>query len=309
MLPITHISVPIADLSITQDGKQFFVSSSSLPKTTTTARFWKGMKAFNLTEGAFNLFDSETIMAKLQGRYPDTVLTLTIETTSTEGSRALGVTTGNLVDINRATETLQERKAWNINYVDGVISGSFHEAWQTVFDFVEIQGQKFYPVNSLFIPIDGLGKEQVLAGFMNATSGSIVTPEHSFLQKADKETALALITKRLNSAAISWASVADLLKSEAMINDGYITEKLNAFAHNPRQAYGITNFNQLPQEKLQSMPVGCTLFDLIQFIASYTAPENKQKVCKLIGQIIFSEYSLMGSAKNKTLPSIFVGGV
>jgi hypothetical protein len=242
---------------------------------------------------------------------------------------------GNLIEAYSGTQ---------VTYKDGVIQASFECPFP----------QKFLVANDEFatrflmqMPVDGYGLPSAYLELMRTKSQSqIVGMSKAFktqfqLGKEDSSLNVVLeramstfnneegyhsFKKRMESATMSWASFHEagslrVILRKAMLEEGIQLEaqlpyfqQFDAMTGNPMSYYGITSDHELSIRKAKTIPVKCTVYDLINFATEFgthylKGQETKKHISGWIGEKLTTEMDLEGTVEtNPEFKDFFLAG-
>lgn len=316
-----------------------------------TNRFWNSLHLrFGFTDNIFRYFDHHEVFERISERAPNDQFRFCIEEDEDGDAKLLGVTspTSAVVTNDDLMGLLDKYETSEIRYANGIVTSS-HTPRNAGGPF-EINGDGFTQKYVIDTPIDGFGRPAVYLSLLRLLcSNGMIGYSPAFrselsVGKADDGIAFALLRvldgfnneegyaalrQRFESAANSWASVAEVNKFyklltrqhsqhqikgqrslvEAKGGDGamevehssHLFSSFHSMTGDLSQIYGLANLNSLSVKRQRTLPTACRVYDLINFAtetATHHAKETGARAFQsYVGDLISHEYDLEGTAE------------
>ena len=301
-------------------------------------RFWNSLYArFGFSGSFFKYFSHDEVFDRLVERSKDQRVRLSVERNQQTGtSRLLAVSNPSnpIVRHEQLLETLDRYESTDLTYSDGVIQSTHvPRVGQSRFD---IAGDEFSNRFIMSCPVDGYGQPSIylsllrqicsngMIGYAKAFRSKLSVGrgednvQFSIMRALDgfgNDEGYACLRQRFQAASESWCSVAEansfyklLLKSIAghkltlSKSEGAWSPFVQAFQEmtgDVSELYGIANVDALSAKRQRTLPVRCTVYDLLNFaseVASHhLSGQATRSMQAWIGTLISSEYDLEGS--------------
>lgn len=328
-----------------------------------TPRFWTSLfSKFGITSSIFKYYDHEEVFARIAEREPKDRLRVCVERNEGGPSRLLAASNPErpIVAYNELHGLLTQFGGDDIRYEQGVVT-SLHVPRGQVTS--EIMGDVHSGRFMMATPIDGYGLPNLYIALLRevCVNGVIAMTKafksnlqlgkggddvrHSLTRALDgfsNEEGYAGLVSRLESAATSWASIAeaqslytmliklhssmevtnqaqpiprgvisrqlgirsDYLESKEAVDETINSPAIKAFHRltgDTAHLYGMANIDALSLKRQRTLPVKCTVYELIVLateIATHHATPNGQRVISAwVGELVGSgnEYDLEGT--------------
>lgn len=295
---------------------------------TASGRFWKSLfKAAGINDRVLKLFSANEVFSRIAQREGKKRFRFTLERAADGDSRLLAVVPNRtaIIGASRAMSTLQAHGAEALTYADGVVT-SRHVPTADPGAF-RIGRDEFEPRFSVRLPLDGFGDPRLYVTLLRlaCANGAIgVAPAFTSKLKMGRSPAHALdralgsyanadgfsaVRRRLEAAQSSWASVAEVMLLERVLEQiswggGTGAPRRRAafdrLTGNIGELYGVASPTAISARQRTLLPTRARAYELINFateIATHHAPPGAaMRVQAWFGSFIAEEFNLEGSA-------------
>lgn len=307
-----------------------------------TERFWTSLfSRFGFNKAFFKYFDHEEVFTRISQRSQRDRLRYVIER-SEWGNKLLAATNPESPSISfePLINTLKKYDGENVTYHDGQVQ-SVHTP-RVGSNAFKIGGHTYVNRFVLETPIDGYGRPNVFIALQREDGATAIGYGKKFkselsigkgdevlhsvvraLEGFNSDEGYATIRQRFESAQTSWASVNEsnslykllirLLHTNQVSgtltkNDGHAGSNVISHFHEVTgdtcKLYGLANLDNLALKRQRTLPVRCTVLDLIDYasgLASGNATEvGSRALQSYVGNLISEEYDMEGTRLKST---------
>ena len=315
-----------------------------------TKRFWNSLHLrFGFTDNIFRYFSHQEVFQRIAERAPNDELRYCIEDDGNGDAKLLGVTspTAPVIRHEELADLLKKHGSSETRYHEGMVT-SRHDPRNAGGPF-QINGDGFEQKFVIDTPIDGFGRPAVYLSMLRLIcSNGMIGYSPTFrselsvgkseqgvtfallrvLEGFNNEEGFAAMRQRFESAANSWASVAEVNKlykvltrlhsqqgirtqapigakggdgAELMDRSSPLFSSFHKMTGDLSQIYGLANLNSLSIKRQRTLPTACRTYDLINFateVATHHATESGNRSLQAyVGDLISHEYDLEGTAE------------
>lgn len=359
-ISFTYDVTTIGDLSVThaidEDTQKEVIESVVVKgeQLIPTGRFWNSLfSTFGFNSAIFKYYSHAEVFERISQRGKSDRMRVCVERNKNGTARLLGVSnpTRPLIGFSDLMENLKVHHANGAQYSEGIVE-SFHTP-RNGSGSLTIVGDTFRNQFVVATPIDGYGQPNVyLSMLRQVCSNGLIAYAKAFrssvnlgkandnvqfsltrvLDQFGNEEGYAALRERLESAAMSWASVyetaqlykllvkliADIegntaalastpslgghLKSGVVLDrDGEeigspILRAFHAMTGDTSQLYGLANLDSLSMKRQRTLPVKCTLYDAINFATEVATHHSEvgasRQLQAWVGNLISTEYDM-----------------
>lgn len=288
----------------------------------TTSRFLTSLaRKLKFSNNIFNYFSGEEVFSRIYERAPDVSFRVTFDN---EQKKVLGVVdqTKKILPPQIACKIFaDDPKVIDVQYEDGVWKAELDIDQYFIIKNDSEYRRKFflhYPVDGINMPAIYLAVERQICAngataFVNQFKTEIEINDQSgthlsrLLRSFSNESGFLALESRIAKAQETFASVAELLRIENLINTqindrevvSQLTNRLEEIAGDPCARYEITSLNNIPPKRRSLLPVDCSVNDLLNFCSELTTHHHnlinrKELFDVLFGTLLASEYDLEG---------------
>lgn len=293
-------------------------------------RFWNSLfSRYGFSDSIFKYFTHDEVFDRIADKSPSDQIRVCIEKTDTDPSGTLLAVSNNTKSLIRHSDAMHllEGKAENISYHNGIVTSTH---CPSVDDGFDVLGDSFQNRYSIMTPIDGYGLPNIYLGLMRQVcTNGLVAMSKAFRQSIavgkndgsafyaldrilsgfNNDQGFAALRDRITNAGTSWASLQEadmlykLLVKIYTDNDGVNAKNTLTAFHNMTgdvgMIYGLANASQLASKRKRTLPVKCTVYDLINFATEisthYCGDSGRKRLNAFVGDLITNEYDLEGS--------------
>lgn len=288
----------------------------------TTPRFLTSLaRKLKFSNNIFNYFSGEEVFSRVYERAPDVSFRVTFDN---QEKKVLGVVdqTKKILPVQIACKIFaDDPKVIDVQYEDGVWKAELDiDQYFIVKNDSEYRRKFFlhYPVDGVNMPAIYLAVERQICAngataLVNQFKTEIEINDQSgthlsrLLRSFSNESGFLALESRIARAQETFASVAELLRIENLINTqindrevaSQLTNRLEEIAGDPCARYEVTSLNNIPPKRRSLLPVDCSVNDLLNFCSELATHRHnlinrKELFDVLFGTLLASEYDLEG---------------
>jgi hypothetical protein len=294
-----------------------------------SSRFWNSLfSRYGFSESIFKYFSHDEVFDRIATTAASDRVRICIQHNENRNDTLLAVSNpGKSYVHHQDLLTELDGKAESIQYHDGIVTSTHSPSVDDDFD---ILGDTFQNKYSVMTPIDGYGAPNIYLGLMRQVcSNGLVAMSRAFRQSVvvgkndgsalfalqrvfggfNNDQGFAALRDRVGSAGNSWAS----------LHEASTLHKLLAKIYNNNEAvdlkgqfksywdlvgdigmiYGLANDSQIATKRKRTLPVKCTVYELINFATELSTHHSSQaarnRLNAFVGDLITNDYDLEGS--------------
>lgn len=296
-----------------------------------TERFWNSLFArYGFNQSIFKYFSHDEVFNRISENASSDRIRLCVDKTDETNNALLAVSnpTKAATGYDQLMELLENRgDAKNIRYHDGIVESDHSPRLNQEFD---ILGDAFHNQYTLVTPIDGYGTPNVYLGLVRMVcANGLVALSRAFRQQIavgrrddsaiyaisrvfdgfNHDQGFAALRQRVTSAGNSWASIyeadnlyknlARMFNTSEAVNSKQIMNDFHDLVGDISDVYGLATVASLADKRKRTLPVKCTVYDLINFATEvsthYSQASGKSRIHGFVGDLLTNDYDLEGS--------------
>lgn len=320
---------------------------------TPSKRFWTSLQIYyRFSDNIFNYFDPSEVFQRIAERKPNDKMRYCVQRDGDGHGTLLAVTGLNkaVIHYDALMNTLKQYETEKIAYTNGVLS-STHSPMRGGGLF-QIKGETFERRFVMDTPVDGFGRPNIFLSLLRqvCTNGAIGYAKafrtelrvgrgnddvrYAIVRALDNfgnDEGFAALRQRFESAADSWASVAecnrlyrDLLRLHTSRHIGHgeatqpakkvgtdgaalgdvsgckIMNRFHDLTGDLVRLYGVAQIDALSIKRQRTLPAKCMVYDLLNFateVATHHATDLGSKALQAyVGTLVSQEYDMEGTA-------------